>query len=262
MYAGPTTSPRAPRADAQFVERNQRGRILAAVAADASESGYAAMTVESIIGRAGVAAHLLRALQEQARGLPRGLRRGGGAARAAGGDRRGHGGGISGPHRGGLGALLAFLASTPRSRGCASSKAWPPGPRRSTAGARACAPSPRWSINTPASCSNESVPLLDGRDDRRRHLRGRLHAVLRGETARLPELLPDLVYSALLPYLGQSRRRSEERRRMLDERSRRLAFVAPARPSGAWSTDHVFLLRIRPLPSIVLWLQCGSFPDK
>ncbi len=41
--------------------------------------------------------------------------------------------------------------------------------------------------------------------------------VLRGETAELPSLLPDLVYSALLPYLGQAAALAE-RRRMLDER--------------------------------------------
>lgn len=44
--------------------------------------------------------------------------------------------------------------------------------------------------------------------------------ISRGETAELPRLLPDLVESALLPYLGEQRA-SAERRRLIESRDAR-----------------------------------------
>ena len=84
-YAGPQQLPPGRHGLSRtFVEQNQRRRILAAVAARRRGSGYAEMTRRGHHReRRRLAADVLRALQEQARGVPRRLRRGRRAARAA-----------------------------------------------------------------------------------------------------------------------------------------------------------------------------------
>lgn len=202
-----------------FVERNQRGRILAAVAAEASESGYAAMTVESIISQAGVSRRTfyehfknkheayLAAYDEAAARLVRRVVTAVDATE-----------GFAKRTEAGLRALLSFLADDPAvARMCIVEvmAAGPEAIERRGASVRAFAAL----VDQHArELLDQQVPLLTAET-----IVGGVYEVvytrvLRGETASLPQLLPDLVYSALLPYIGQAEA-LEERRRMLDERT-------------------------------------------
>ena len=120
----------------QFVVTNQRQRILAAVADVCSAVGYVAMSVEDIVVTSGVSRRtfydnfrgkedvFLAAYDEVAQQL---LARVYEAYDSADGLVAGRD------------CLRAFLTSSPRSRPsptCASSRSWPPAPRRSTGATR------------------------------------------------------------------------------------------------------------------------------
>lgn len=199
-----------------FVERNQRERILAGVAGEANEVGYAAMTVESIISRAGVSRRTfyehfknkheayLAAYDEVTARL---VRRVVTAVEAE--------EGFVARTEAGLAALLSFLAADPAvARMCVVEvmAAGPDAIERRAESVRAFAAL----VDRHArELLDEHVPLLTAET-----IVGGIYEVvyarvLRGETATLPELLPDLVYSASLPYVGQATALAE-RRRMLD----------------------------------------------
>ncbi len=202
-----------------FVERNQRERILAAVAHEASESGYAAMTVESIISKAGVSRRTfyehfknkheayLAAYDEAAARL---VRRVVTAVDAV--------DGFAARTEAGLEAMLSFLASDPAVARMCIVEVMAAGP--DAIGRRGNSVRAFASLvdQYARELLDEPVPLLTAET-----IVGGIYEVvytrvLRGETKQLPELLPDLVYSALLPYVGQSVA-LEERRRLLDERA-------------------------------------------
>ncbi len=201
-----------------FVERNQRERILAGVAIEASESGYAAMTVESIISRAGVSRRTfyehfknkheayLAAYDEAAARL---VRRVVTAVDAADGFVR--------RTEAGLHALLSFLATDPAVARMCIVEVMAAGPDAIDRRAESVRAFAALVDRHARDLLEGQVPLLTAET-----IVGGIYEVvytrvLRGETANLPELLPDLVYSALLPYLGQPAALAE-RRRMLDER--------------------------------------------
>jgi AcrR family transcriptional regulator len=201
-----------------FVERNQRERILAGVAMEASESGYAAMTVESIISRAGVSRRTfyehfknkheayLAAYDEAAARL---VRRVVTAVETVEGFVR--------RTEKGLGALLSFLAADPAVARMCIVEVMAAGPEAIDRRAESVRAFATLVDGHARDLLDEQVPLLTAET-----IVGGIYEVvytrvLRDETTSLPELLPDLVYSALLPYLGQSAALAE-RRRMLAER--------------------------------------------
>jgi AcrR family transcriptional regulator len=196
-----------------FVESNQRERILVAVAHEAGEAGYGAMTVESIIGRAGVSRRtfyehfknkheaFLAAYDEAAAHLADAVMTAVGAVE-----------GFAQRVQACLGALLQFLADEPAlARLCVVEvlAAGPEAVKRRGDGVRAFA----------ALVDQHARDLLDesSRLLTAETVVGGMYEViysrvLRGDTATLPMLLPDLIYSALLPYLGQSGALAERRR--------------------------------------------------
>jgi AcrR family transcriptional regulator len=200
-----------------FVERNQRERILAGVAIEASESGYAAMTVESIIGRAGVSRRTfyehfknkheayLAAYDEVAARLVRKVVTAVEAVE-----------GFVPRTEAGLGALLGFLAADPAVARMCIVEVMAAGPEAIERRAQSVRAFAALVDQHARDLLDEQVPLLTAET-----IVGGIYEVvytrvLRSETAGLPQLLPDLVYSALLPYLGQTEALAE-RRRMQDE---------------------------------------------
>jgi AcrR family transcriptional regulator len=201
-----------------FVAQNQRERILAAVADVASAASYAEMTVEDIIVTAGVSRRtfyehfknkddaFLAAYDEAAAEL---VERVVTAIEAA--------DDFADRARAGLAAFLDFLASRPTlSRMCIVEvlAAGPGAVARRNGVMRAFAAM----IEEDARrLLDETAPALTAET-----VVGGLYEVvytrvLRGEIRELPGLLPDLVYSALLPYLGPGAA-DAERRKLLEQR--------------------------------------------
>jgi AcrR family transcriptional regulator len=202
-----------------FVERNQRERILAAVAQDASDIGYAAMTVETIISRAGVSRRTfyehfknkheayLAAYDEAAARLGRRVVTAVDAVE-----------GFPGRTEAGLDALLSFLATDPAVARMCIVEVMAAGPDAIARRGQSVRAFASLVDQHARELLDEPVPLLTAET-----IVGGIYEVLytrvlRGETANLPDLLPDLVYSALLPYLGQSAA-LEERRRLLEQQA-------------------------------------------
>jgi len=203
----------------QFVAENQRERILAAVADVTSAAGYVEMTVEGIIVTAGVSRRtfyehfknkdeaFLAAYDEIAALL---VERVVGAVQA--------GDGFAERAAAGLGTFLDFLASEPAfARMCIIEvlAAGPDAISRRNNVMHAFAQL----IDTQAK---ELLPDRDSPPLTAETVVGGIYEVvygrvLRGEIKELPELLPDLTYSALLPYLGPEIA-GDERRRLLEGR--------------------------------------------
>jgi AcrR family transcriptional regulator len=189
----------------KFVEANQRERVLAAVAEAVMDMGYVGTAVEDIIATAGVSRRTFYALfknKEEAflAAYDDGVERLFAAVEAA----YQMGDGWSERARNGLQAFLDSLALSPELAHLCIVDVLAAGP---TALARRDAAMQRF------------VDMVDdGRQEARKGLVvpsmaaqtivGGLHEViysriLRGETASLPALLPELAYSMLLPFVGQ-----------------------------------------------------------
>lgn len=197
-----------------FVAANQRERILSAVADVASVAGYSDMTVEGVIVTAGVSrrtfyehfkdkddaflaafdavlAQLFAAVTEAAEREERGAARLGA----------------------GLSAFLGFLAREPAFARMCIVEALAAGPeavsRRNAAMAtfaRIIDENAR-ALNAPLQPSELTAETIVG------GLYEVIFArVVRGEIRELPELLPDLMYSVLLPYVGPELALAEYRR--------------------------------------------------
>jgi AcrR family transcriptional regulator len=199
-----------------YVARNQRERILAAVADVTSAASYAEMTVEDIIVTAGVSRRtfyehfknkeeaFLAAYDEAAAELVEHVMTAMDSAED-----------FAGRARAGLSAFLDFLGARPALSRMCIVEALAAGPeaivrRNGVMSAFAAA------IEEDARrLLDDAVPSLTAET-----IVGGIYEVvytrvLRGEIRELPDLLPDLVYSALLPYLGPETA-AAERRRLLD----------------------------------------------
>jgi AcrR family transcriptional regulator len=189
----------------QFVEDNQRERVLAAVAEAVADMGYVPTAVEDIIATAGVSRRTFYALfknKEEAflAAYDDGVERLFVAVEAA----YERGGSWSERARNGLQAYLEALAMFPELAHLCIVDVLAAGP---TAVARR------------DDALQRFVDMVDhGRDEARAGLVvpsmaaqtivGGIHEViysriLRGQTASLPGLLPELSYSMLLPFVGQ-----------------------------------------------------------
>lgn len=211
-----------------FVVRNQRERIIDAVAEVSSAAGYGAMAVEDVIRWAGVSRRtfydhfrskedaFLATYDEATNRLTGGVWR----AQASAGT-------FAARTRAGLEALLAFAASEPAFADMCIVQVLAAGPRaierrnamlRAFEGliidnARALPPERR-----PPPITAEVVV-------------GGIYEVVRthvvqGATRELPAVLPDLLFLALLPYLGHDAA-SEERRRALRRQPRAWSEASP-----------------------------------
>jgi AcrR family transcriptional regulator len=199
------------------VAQNQRERILAAVADVTSAASYVEMTVEGIIVTAGVSRRtfyehfknkdeaFLAAYDEITALL---VERVFGAVQAANGF----------PERAvaGLGTFLEFLASEPAFARMCVVEVLAAGPEAITrrnnvmrAFAQLIDGEAKELLPDRASPALTAETVVGGIYE---VVYGR---VLRGEIKTLPELLPDLTYSALLPYLGPEPA-AAERRRLLE----------------------------------------------
>jgi AcrR family transcriptional regulator len=201
------------------VERNQRRRILAAVAKATAASGYSETSVEGIIATAGVSrrtfyehfknkheaflaaydAAARHALEQVVAAIDKAD---GFAARTG----------------AGLATLLDFLATEPAIAHLCVVEVMAAGPealeRRAASMRTFAGLVERYAGELP----DAPVPYLTAET-----IVGGIYEVvysrvLGGAAAELPSLLPDLAYSVMLPYLGQPAA-IEERRRMLDERA-------------------------------------------
>jgi AcrR family transcriptional regulator len=198
------------------VVENQRERILAAVADVTSAASYAEMTVEDIIVCAGVSrrtfyehfknkeAAFLAAYDEVVAQLFAGVM----AAVDAETD-------FPSRVRAGLGAFLDFVAGEPTFARMCIVEVLTAGPeaisRRNTA------------MSTFAQLIDENARNLLGDRDlpalTAETIVGGIYEVLytrvlRGEIREIPELLPDLTYSALLPYMGADTAASERNKQL------------------------------------------------
>ena len=199
---------------ASFVALNQRNRILAAVAQVADGKSYSDMTVEDLISAAGVSRRtfyeqfenkemaFLAAYDEVVARL---LRR---VEEAVAAERE-----LVERVRAGIGAFLEFVALEPAVARVCIVEVLAAGPeavsrRRKTMRTFADVMERTATVGEKPRVS----PALTAET-----LVGGLHEVvytrvLRGEAHKLPALLPDLVYSALMPYLGPEAAATERRR--------------------------------------------------
>jgi AcrR family transcriptional regulator len=211
----------------QYVQDNQRQRILDAVADVVSLVGYQAMSVEAVISTAGVSRRtfydhfsskddaFLAAFETIGNQLIEHV----GAAYASG---RSFAEGVIRC----VGAFLEFVASEPQYADMCIVEALAAGPaaieRRNTvmaaftqlvkAGAETVPDRIRPPELTAETIVGGIYEVVYGR-------------VLQGKTSELPELLPDLAYSTMLPYLGHDAAEREVRR------LRRRARPMPMRPA-------------------------------
>ena len=196
-----------------FVAQNQRERILAAVADVTAAASYAEMTVEDIIVTAGLSRRtfyehfknkddaFLAAYDEASAELVEAIVTAVNAAED-----------FADSCRSGLGTFLDFLAIRPAlSRMCIVEvlAAGPEAIARRNAAMRGFA---ALIEENARKFLDETAPTLTAET-----IVGGIYEVvytrvLRGEIRQLPELLPDLVYSALLPYLGPETAVAERRR--------------------------------------------------
>jgi AcrR family transcriptional regulator len=195
---------------ASFVAKNQRDRIHLGMARAAREVGYPALTVEDVISRAGVSRRTFYDLYktreaayleayDEITGRLLGSVNTAFAQAGSGGDRLLHA----------LGAFLQFVAQEPDFAHMCIVDVLAAGPsaieRRDVA------------MSAFAGLFDEAARELDDQPPSpltATALVGGVYEVvykhvLRGETERLPDLLPDLYYFCMLPYLG--RQASRER---------------------------------------------------
>jgi AcrR family transcriptional regulator len=230
----PLDSPRAARAPHQlppgrhglarsFVARNQRERILAAVATVASTQGYGAMSVQDVVREAGVSRRtfyeqfknkddaFLAAYDEASGRLLT-------SVRAA------FEGETTLEARAGAGfkAFLELLAASPAFAKMCIVEVLAAGPEAIARRARTMEEftgfiedSARTVLGRRAPSPLIAETIVGGVYETV------YRRIARGETAQLPNLLPDLVESALLPYVGEQS--AAEQRRLLRERQGGLA---------------------------------------
>lgn len=223
-------SPRAARAPHQlppgrhglgrsFVARNQRERILAAVAEVASTRGYGAMSVQDIVGVAGVSRRtfyeqfknkhdaFLAAYDEASGRLLKSVRA------AFEGETT-----MEGRASEGFKAFLELLAASPAFAKTCIVEVLAAGPEAVARRTR--------TLEEFTSFIEDSARELIGKDAPSPLIAETIvggvyeavyRRIARGETAELPRLLPELVESALLPYVGE-RRAAEQRERLAAER--------------------------------------------
>lgn len=197
--------------DRESVVRSQRSRLTAAMIAAVADRGYAATTVADVTGRAGVSRAtfyelfedkedcFLTAYDELIGAVVAGFE---GAYREA--------DGWPDKVRNGLEALLALLAANPDSARVAIVEVIGAGP---LAGERL-----RDAAELFLPFVEEGRREADGADvltrDLSRAVVGGIASTIvdeiqAGRTAALPTLLPELLYTALVPFLGHERARAE-----------------------------------------------------
>jgi AcrR family transcriptional regulator len=196
-----------------FVSQNQRERILAAVADVTAAASYAEMTVEDVIVTAGVSRRtfyehfknkddaFLAAYDEALAELIETVV----AAVNAAED-------FADTCRAGLGTFLDFLATRPSLSRMCIVEVLAAGPEAIGRRNAAMAGFAALIEENARKFLGETAPSLTAET-----VIGGIYEVvytrvLRGEIRELPELLPDLVYSALLPYLGPDAAVAERRR--------------------------------------------------
>lgn len=219
MEANGKPRPRAPhqlppgrhKLGRNFVEENQRGRILDAVADVTSLAGYASMSVEDIIGTAGVSRRtfydtfagkedaFLAALDGAVAQLQERVQ-----TAAESNDT------FPAGVRAGLAAFVGFITDEPRYAEMLLIESLAAGPaaiERRNATLRSFADM----LHTTAERhpGSRHPPALTAET-----IIGGLYEVvysrvIAGETKRLPDLLPDLAYSLMQPYIGDEEARRE-----------------------------------------------------
>jgi AcrR family transcriptional regulator len=214
------TSPRAPHQlprgrhnlPRTYVETNQRERILDAIVDVVSLAGYATLSVEEIIGTAGVSR---RTFYDH---FPRGKGQAFEAAIERLGDqlvervRAAHAANNRFPAavRDSLAAFLQFLADEPRYADVLIVEVMAAGPtaiRRRNEVMRSYAELVRRGAERMATARRP--PELTAETIVGGIYEVVFSRVLQGQAAELPELLPDLAYSLLLPYLGHESAKRE-----------------------------------------------------
>jgi AcrR family transcriptional regulator len=188
-----------------FVVRNQRERILAAVAQASSEQGYGDMSVKDVVERAGVSrrtfyelfdgkeAAFLAAYEEAARRL---LTRVRGAS-----ERQST---FPGRVSAALRELLELLAASPEFAHMCIVEVLAAGPEAVAIRTRVMAELAKMIEDDASSLDgNASSPPLVAETIVGGIYEGIYRRVAMGDATRLPELLPDLVESTLRPYLGE-----------------------------------------------------------
>jgi AcrR family transcriptional regulator len=223
-------SPRAARAPHQlppgrhglarsFVARNQRERILAAVATVASKRGYGGMSVQDIVREAGVSRRtfyeqfknkdhaFLSAYDEASGRLLASVRA------AFEGERT-----LEARASAGFKAFLELLAASPAFAKMCIVEVLAAGPD-------AIARRARTMEEFTGYIEDSAVDLL-GKDAPSPLIAETIvggvyetvyRRIARGETADLPKLLPDLVESALLPYVGEQAASAQRKRLLADQ---------------------------------------------
>jgi AcrR family transcriptional regulator len=197
-----------------FVVQNQRERIIAAVADVTSVAGYGDMSVEDVLVTAGVSRRtfyehfankqdaFLAAYDDVTERLLAGVRAAFEPETT-----------FAGRVRAGLAALLEFMANEPAFARMCLVEVMAAGPdaiqRRNAATAafaRMIDESAK-ELGTPIQPHPLTAETIVGGIYEVVYAR-----VVRGEIRQLPELLPDLLYSALLPYTGQRSAAAQYRR--------------------------------------------------
>lgn len=196
-----------------FVARNQRERILAAVAQVASTRGYGAMSVQDVVREAGVSRrtfyeqfknkdHAFLAAYDEASGrLLTAVRI------AFEGETT-----MEGRASAGFKAFLELLAASPAFAKMCIVEVLAAGPDAIARRAR--------TMEEFTSFFEDSARMVLGKDAPSPLIAETIvggvyetvyRRIARGETAELPKLLPDLVESALLPYVGEERAAAQRR---------------------------------------------------
>lgn len=190
-----------------FVARNQRERMLAAVAEVASRKGFAAMSVQDIVSEAGVSR---RTFYEQFKNkddaflaaFDEGSGRLLASVEAAFRDEPTFEGRASAGFR----AFLELLAASPTFARTCIVEVLAAGPEAIARRSRALEEFARFFEDTARELLGDDAPspliaetIVGGVYETV------YRRIARGETADLPKLLPDLVQAALLPYVGEKR---------------------------------------------------------
>ena len=197
--------------------RNQRERIIAAVAQVASVRGYGEMSVQHIVHEAGVSR---RTFYEQFKNKDQAfLAAYDGASGLLMASIRTAVDAETTPERkisAGLGAFLELLAASPAFAKMCIVEVLAAGPEAISRRARTMEEFTTMFLEGTRATLGDATPspliaetIVGGIYETV------YRRVSRGETAELPKLLPDLAESALLPYVGE-RRASAERARLLD----------------------------------------------
>jgi AcrR family transcriptional regulator len=197
------------------VVRNQRSRIVEAIADVSSVVGYAAMSVEDIIATAGISRRsFYDYYSSKEDGFVQAYDDISGRVLSAVREAYDEADGFASRIEAAIGALLQFFAQNPDYAEMCLVQVMSAGPD---------------AVALRDKTLQQLTELIVGAADRELPKRGRppeliaegivggiyeiLYArVIRGRIDQLPDLLPDLAYSALLPYLGATEAANEQRR--------------------------------------------------